>query len=103
MITVSKLAPNKLNLTRDECIRAQGLLKAISRLSGSHWFRLPVDYIGLGLLDYPEIVKDPMDLSTVRKHLVNSEYQNLDEFIYDVQLIWDNCKAYNPAGSVFYI
>ncbi|CAG9313144.1 unnamed protein product [Blepharisma stoltei] len=100
MSSTSKQGPPKLLLTRDECIRAQGLLKALSRQPGAHWFRLPVDFVGLGLTDYPEIIKEPMDLSTVRKRLVNNEYQNLDEFIFDVQLIWDNCKTYNPAGSV---
>lgn len=29
-------------------------------------FLEPVDYIGLNLLDYPDIIKNPMDLGTVK-------------------------------------
>jgi hypothetical protein len=55
--------------------------------------------LGLGLTDYPLIVKYPMDLGTIRKKLVNSKYQLVEEALDDIQLIWDNCKIYNQAGS----
>jgi hypothetical protein len=32
-------------------------------------FREPVNYIALGLLDYPEKIRHPMDLDTVYKKL----------------------------------
>ena len=43
-----------------------------------------------------------MDLSTVRTNLLKGEFSTLDEFIAQIQLIWDNCKLYNMAGSVIY-
>lgn len=43
-----------------------------------------------------------MDLSTVRSNLLKGEFQTLDQFIAQIQLIWDNCKLYNMAGSVIY-
>jgi hypothetical protein len=55
--------------------------------------------LGMGLTDYPLIVKYPMDLGTIRKKLVNSKYQLVEEAIDDIQLVWDNCKIYNQAGS----
>lgn len=55
--------------------------------------------LGMGLTDYPLIVKNPMDLSTVKKKLVNSKYQHVEEALDDIQLVWDNCKLYNQAGS----
>lgn len=53
----------------------------------------------MGLTDYTLIVKYPMDLGTVRKKLLNSKYQTVEEVLDDIQLVWDNCKLYNQAGS----
>lgn len=52
-------------------------------------------YLALGLTDYPLVVKKPMDLSTARTQLNNNKYDYIEDFLDDVQLIWDNCKAYN--------
>lgn len=50
----------------------------------------------MGLTDYLSIVKHPMDLSTVNKKFKDERYGGVEEALDDVQLIWDNCKAYNP-------
>lgn len=34
--------------------------------------------IGLGLTDYPIIVKNPNDLGTVKKKLLNMRYKNVE-------------------------
>ena len=62
-------------------------------------FKEPVDYEGLGLLDYPKIVTHPMDLGTCKNKLLNGEYKIFQEFIDDVNLIWENCRNYNLQGS----
>lgn len=54
----------------------------------------------LGLLDYPTIIKKPMDLQTLKKKVKNGKYKNNSEFLEDLNLIWDNCKTYNQEGSV---
>ena len=46
--------------------RAESLLQVLESDDQSIEYRQPVDYIGLGLIDYPSIVKQPMDLSTVK-------------------------------------
>jgi hypothetical protein len=59
--------------------------------------------IELGLLDYPTIVKRPMDFSTIKKALAKGgKYETYEDVFADVQLIWDNCKTYNMAGSEIY-
>ena len=63
-------------------------------------FRLPVDPITVP--DYYDIVKDPMDFSTVRKRMENNRYLTLKEFAIDVQKIWDNCKYYNTKETYYY-
>jgi hypothetical protein len=40
-------------------------------------FREPVDWKGLGLYDYPQIIKKPMDLGTVKKNLKAKKYTNV--------------------------
>jgi hypothetical protein len=66
-------------------------------------FREPVDWRGLELDDYPEIVKHPMDLGTVKRKLERHEYGTAAECAYDIKLIWRNCQKYNAEGSEFWI
>lgn len=42
-----------------------------------------------------------MDLGTVSNKLRENRYENVEEVFDDLQLIWDNCKMYNPSTSVF--
>jgi hypothetical protein len=53
----------------------------------------------LALLDYPNIVKRPMDFDTLKKNLLAAKFSTYEEYLLDLQLIWDNCKLYNMAGS----
>lgn len=54
----------------------------------------------MGLTDYPQLVKYPMDLSTINKKLREERYHIVEEVLDDIQLIWDNCKIYNEQGCV---
>ncbi|KAI8137787.1 putative histone acetyltransferase [Fennellomyces sp. T-0311] len=45
--------------------------------------------------DYYDIIKDPMDLSMLEQNVENDVYQTMDEFVKDVQKIFDNCRLYN--------
>ena len=62
-------------------------------------FLEPVDYMGLNLLDYPTIIKHPMDLSTAKSKLLKNEYLTFQDLYNDIDLIWKNCKTYNREGS----
>ncbi|EPR78972.1 Transcription factor [Spraguea lophii 42_110] len=62
-------------------------------------FLHPVDYVTLNIPDYPEIIKHPMDLSTVKKKLETKEYESPEDFKNDIILIIDNCLLYNPEGN----
>jgi Bromodomain len=62
-------------------------------------FREPVDWKGLGLLDYPEIVQRPMDLGTIKKRIENDDYNVVEDIASDVRLVWSNCMLYNRDGS----
>ncbi|XP_069800406.1 bromodomain-containing protein 2 isoform X3 [Dendropsophus ebraccatus] len=76
-----------------------GILKEL--LSKKHaayaWpFYKPVDASALGLHDYHEIIKHPMDLSTIKKKMENREFHDAQEFAADVRLMFSNCYKYNP-------
>ncbi|XP_039589388.1 bromodomain-containing protein 4-like, partial [Passer montanus] len=60
-------------------------------------FYKPVDVEALGLHDYCDIIKHPMDLSTIKSKLEGREYRDAQEFAADVRLMFSNCYKYNPA------
>jgi hypothetical protein len=41
-----------------------------------------------------------MDLGTILSKLNEERYENIEEFLDDFELIWDNCKNYNVKGTV---
>ncbi|XP_015817816.3 bromodomain testis-specific protein isoform X1 [Nothobranchius furzeri] len=61
-------------------------------------FYLPVDTVALGLHDYHDIIKQPMDLSTIRIKMDQRVYANAKEFASDIRLMFSNCYKYNPPS-----
>lgn len=62
-------------------------------------FYKPVDADVLGLHDYHDIIKKPMDLGTIKKKMESREYKTAAQFAEDVRLIFTNCYRYNPTDS----
>ena len=62
-------------------------------------FREPVDWRGLGLYDYPQVIAKPMDLTTVKQTIERQGYKSVNDCADDIRLIWNNCKKYNQDGS----
>jgi hypothetical protein len=62
-------------------------------------FYKPVDVKGLGLVDYFEIIREPMDMGSVRAKLEGREYSSPGEFAADMRLIFTNCYKYNAPDS----
>ena len=65
-------------------------------------FLEPVDWKKWNMTEYPKVVKNPMDLGTVRKRLRNLKYNRVEEFAADIKLVWHNAKIWNDKNSVFY-
>lgn len=63
-------------------------------------FLEPVDPVALNCPTYFDFVKEPMDLGTIQKKLNNWEYQTAEEFEHDVRLVFKNCYAFNPEGTI---
>ena len=62
-------------------------------------FLQPVDAIALGIPHYLDIIKKPMDLSTIRFNLEQGEYETCERFEADIRLMFQNCYAFNPIGT----
>lgn len=65
-------------------------------------FRQPVDPQALGIPDYFDIVKKPMDLSTIKRKLDIGQYNDPWEYVDDVWLMFDNAWLYNRKTSRVY-
>uniref|UniRef100_A0A8C1XMK0 Bromodomain containing 3 n=1 Tax=Cyprinus carpio TaxID=7962 RepID=A0A8C1XMK0_CYPCA len=90
---------NKKSKLNDHLKYCDTILKEM--LSKKHaayaWpFYKPVDAEALELHDYHEIIKQPMDLSTVKKKMDSREYQDAQSFAADIRLMFSNCYKYNP-------
>mmetsp|Transcript_15838 Transcript_15838/g.22941 ORF Transcript_15838/g.22941 Transcript_15838/m.22941 type:complete len:397 (+) Transcript_15838:18-1208(+) len=75
------------------------LMSTLSRNSNSWIFQEPVDPVKLNIPDYFDIVKEPMDFGTIKKKLNNNVYSSGQEFIRDMELVFHNCRLYNPPDS----
>ncbi|XAR49561.1 hypothetical protein NMG60_11032809 [Bertholletia excelsa] len=62
-------------------------------------FNVPVDPQALGLHDYFDIIKNPMDLGTVKSRLIKNWYKTPGQFAEDVRLTFNNAMTYNPKGQ----
>jgi E1A/CREB-binding protein len=65
-------------------------------------FNSPVDPVLLGVPDYFEIIKTPMDLGSVETRLKSGFYKSIDDFARDVYLTFNNATAFNEHGSNVY-
>uniref|UniRef100_UPI00358E9432 nucleosome-remodeling factor subunit BPTF isoform X2 n=1 Tax=Myxine glutinosa TaxID=7769 RepID=UPI00358E9432 len=50
---------------------------------------------------YYDVIKEPMDLSTIERRLATRTYTKLAEFVGDITKMFDNCRYYNPPESTF--
>jgi len=70
-------------------------MKNLKKTKNSTAFVNPVDHVALNIPSYPEIIKNPMDLSTMEKKLKEEQYANVQEFANDFDQIIANARAFN--------
>ncbi|KIW74272.1 hypothetical protein Z517_12212 [Fonsecaea pedrosoi CBS 271.37] len=74
-------------------------------MNAKHWqanqyFMYPVDPVALNIPTYFQIIKKPMDLTTVKTKLQNNAYEKAKDFEEDIRLIFKNCYKFNPEGDL---
>ncbi|KAK8870404.1 hypothetical protein M9Y10_008286 [Tritrichomonas musculus] len=50
---------------------------------------------------YREIIKRPMDLEKVKRHLTNKKEYTSRKFEEEMKLIFDNCRLFNQGCSIY--
>ncbi len=78
---------------------AKKIITTLWKSKESELFHKPVDPLLLGIPDYFNVIKHPMDFSTIKKKLTNFTYTNFKEFTEDMNLVFDNCYKYNGRDS----
>lgn len=63
-------------------------------------FSHPVNAAALGLNDYHDIIKKPMDLGTIHSKLLRGEYDTFRGVVEDLELVFNNAMLYNPKGHM---
>jgi len=78
---------------------AQRMLIMLQKDQKTYIFANPVDYVALKILDYPTVVKNPMDFSTIKTKLKEQKYQGIEDFMADMELVFYNCRIYNGTQT----
>jgi len=90
------------NLAGDELGQCKSLLRELRKKNEAEAFLSPVDWKALGIPDYPNVIKRPMDLGTVGSQLEGGHYTSVRQVAADVDLVWTNAMTYNMDGSYIY-
>jgi len=88
------------NSVKGSMVKLQDLLNDIRHHRDSWPFMSPVTKDEVP--DYHDIISNPMDFGTIKNKLGNNDYETLDKFFGDCQLIFENCRMYNKEHSSVY-
>eukprot|EP00828_Plagiopyla_frontata_P003983 TRINITY_DN11357_c0_g1_i1.p1 TRINITY_DN11357_c0_g1~~TRINITY_DN11357_c0_g1_i1.p1 ORF type:complete len:122 (+),score=19.31 TRINITY_DN11357_c0_g1_i1:185-550(+) len=83
----------KANDTWEET--SANIIQHLWKLKGSYLFHQPVDIVKMQCDDYYDIIKSPMDFSTIKNKLNHNLYHNISECLEDINLVFANCILYN--------
>ncbi|KAI3810399.1 hypothetical protein L1987_20011 [Smallanthus sonchifolius] len=76
------------------------VIKKIMKMDAAEPFNAPVNPVALGIPDYFDVIKTPMDFGTICSNLESGiKYMNSEDVYKDVQYIWENCYKYNNKGD----
>ncbi|PKA52910.1 Transcription factor GTE3, chloroplastic [Apostasia shenzhenica] len=95
-VAASAAAANSKKLLSTMMKKCGQILSKLMKHKGGVWFNSPVDVEGMGLHDYRQIVKNPMDLGTVKSRLNGGFYLTPLDFAQDIRLTFNNALLYNP-------
>jgi len=105
-----ELPPSTLSLSQHKF--ALSTIRTLKKMKDATPFRFPVDPEALKIPHYLQIIKHPMDFSTIERKLLasnpvkpdpnpsNPRYVSADEFVADVRLIFSNCVTFNGPEHV---
>ncbi|KAF7728821.1 hypothetical protein EC973_005447 [Apophysomyces ossiformis] len=95
-----KLMPQAQPAKKDMQSVGRKLLDTLIKKDAYGFFLEPVDT--QLVTDYLSVIRQPMDLSTMRRKLNMGQYQHMDDFREDFMLIVSNAKTYNAANTIYW-
>ncbi|KAK1930881.1 Ankyrin repeat [Phytophthora citrophthora] len=78
----------------------QALISRLLKEESADLFSRPVDPELDGCPNYLSVIAHPMDLGTIRSRVEASFYRKWELFKKDVELVWQNCRAYNAPDTL---
>jgi hypothetical protein len=77
---------------REACIE---IMHNIMKRPCSVIFLEPVNPLRDGAPNYLNVIKKPVDLGTIRQHLIEDRYSSVTSWSRDMGLVWTNCERFN--------
>ncbi|KAH7057737.1 hypothetical protein BKA57DRAFT_385108, partial [Linnemannia elongata] len=96
------IQPVVQTMAKDHIRQCMKVLRKLGSRHCSLHFRAPVDPIAENIPNYPDVIKHPMDLKTMKAKLESGQYHTLQAFEADFRLMMSNCFLFNPVGSFVY-
>ncbi len=78
--------------------KCERVLAQLRKHPSAAQFLYPVQLSG-----YTDVIKEPMDVSTVERKLKTGMYTSTGNFVADVRKIWNNAWTFNQPGSSIYM
>ncbi|EGO05242.1 hypothetical protein SERLA73DRAFT_82815 [Serpula lacrymans var. lacrymans S7.3] len=79
--------------------KCKEILKTLLKLPECLIFAQPVDPIRDGCPTYYDEIENPMDFGTMTQRLNEGKYSTMEEFAKDVELVFRNCRKFNPPTT----
>ena len=86
---------HNIPMTKPQQKHLQRGLTNMKKSTHAHSFIAPVDYTALNLPNYPDVVKNPMDLRTMEIKLKEDQYQTVADYIRDFDQMVTNTVLFN--------
>jgi len=97
---------NKHNISYREQMRfATSVWKNLMKpknIQTTQFFKDPVDPVALQIPTYFDVVKHPMDMTTIKRKLDSNTYDGIEDFEADINQMLDNCFLFNHEGDAVY-
>ncbi|KAI0375461.1 hypothetical protein BV20DRAFT_960622 [Pilatotrama ljubarskyi] len=93
----TKKAPTQATPINEK--KCREILKTLCRVPDAAIFLRPVDPVLDGCPTYFDEIKEPMDFGTIGTKLSEGKYSTMEDFARDVELVFQNCRTFNPPTT----
>lgn len=88
------------NFSTEQRIQCIKITETMYNSPSCFLFRVPVDPERDQVPNYFNVIKNPQDLGTILERLRQNGYASVNQWKHDMDLVWDNAKAFNGPYSL---